>query len=49
MAGKFEPKTPVQLDPPKSDPIAKEELVKSNGKSRLSDARDMLEIKNVYM
>lgn len=31
MAGKFEPKVPVQLDPPKDDPISAEELAKANG------------------
>jgi len=31
MAGKFEPKEPVQLDPPKSDPISKDFLAKCNG------------------
>jgi hypothetical protein len=31
MAGKFEPKTPVQLDPPKDDPISLEELAKASG------------------
>jgi hypothetical protein len=31
MAGKFEPKEPVQLDPPKSDPISPEFLAKCNG------------------
>ena len=31
MAGKFEPKVPVQLDPPKDDPISLEELAKANG------------------
>jgi hypothetical protein len=31
MAGKFEPKTPVNLDPPKDDPITVEELAKCNG------------------
>lgn len=31
MAGKFEPKVPVQLDPPKDDPISVEELAKANG------------------
>lgn len=29
--GKFEPKTPVQLAPPKSDPISLEELAKCTG------------------
>jgi len=33
MAGKFEPKTPVQLDPPKSDPISKERLAQCNGEN----------------
>jgi hypothetical protein len=32
MAGKFEPKVPVQLAPPKDDPISVEELAKANGK-----------------
>ncbi|KAG0645047.1 hypothetical protein D0Z07_9275 [Hyphodiscus hymeniophilus] len=31
MAGKFEPKEPVQLDPPKNDPISQEFLAKCNG------------------
>ncbi|KAM0415032.1 hypothetical protein ACHAPD_006217 [Fusarium lateritium] len=31
MAGKFEPKTAVTLDPPKDDIISKEELAKANG------------------
>ncbi|ESZ90574.1 progesterone binding protein [Sclerotinia borealis F-4128] len=31
MAGKFEPKTPVTLNPPKYDPISVEELEKCNG------------------
>ncbi|EGX88339.1 progesterone binding protein, putative [Cordyceps militaris CM01] len=31
MAGKFEPKEPVQLNPPKDDPITLEELSKCNG------------------
>jgi membrane-associated progesterone receptor component len=29
--GRFEPKTPVNLDPPKSDPISLDELAKANG------------------
>ncbi|KAL2196453.1 cytochrome b5-like heme/steroid binding domain-containing protein [Corynascus similis CBS 632.67] len=33
MAGKFEPKVPVQLDPPKDDPISVEELAKANGEN----------------
>lgn len=33
MAGKFEPKEPVQLNPPKDDPITLEELAKCNGTS----------------
>jgi hypothetical protein len=28
---RFEPKTPVQLDPPKDDPITVEELSKCDG------------------
>lgn len=31
MAGKFEPKVPVNLDPPKDDPISLEDLAKANG------------------
>ncbi|CZR60617.1 probable DAP1 Damage response protein [Phialocephala subalpina] len=31
MSGKFEPKTPVQLNPPKSDPISPEFLKQCNG------------------
>ncbi|RGP68128.1 cytochrome b5 [Fusarium longipes] len=31
MAGKFEPKVAVNLDPPKDDIISKEELAKANG------------------
>lgn len=31
MAARFEPKTPVNLDPPKDDPISAEELAKANG------------------
>jgi hypothetical protein len=32
MAGKFEPKAPVTLDPPKDDPISAEELSAATGK-----------------
>jgi hypothetical protein len=32
MAGKFEPKTAVALDPPKDDPITVEELAAADGK-----------------
>ncbi|EHL01786.1 putative steroid-binding protein 3 [Glarea lozoyensis 74030] len=35
MAGKFEPKTPVDLAPPKDDPISTEFLSKCNGKPPL--------------
>lgn len=35
MSGKFEPKTPVQLAPPKDDIISLEELSKANGESLL--------------
>ncbi|PHH71798.1 hypothetical protein CDD80_4989 [Ophiocordyceps camponoti-rufipedis] len=38
MAPRFEPKVPVQLDPPKDDPISLEQLAKANGES-LSAAR----------
>lgn len=31
MAGRFEPKVPVQLNPPKDDPISVEELAKATG------------------
>lgn len=31
MAGKFEPKTPVQLNPPKDDLISVERLSECNG------------------
>ncbi|KAJ4133611.1 hypothetical protein NW768_005199 [Fusarium equiseti] len=31
MAGKFEPKVPVNLNPPKDDVISKEELARANG------------------
>ncbi|RYP93013.1 hypothetical protein DL770_000887 [Monosporascus sp. CRB-9-2] len=31
MAGRFEPNVPVQLDPPKEDPISLEDLAKANG------------------
>jgi hypothetical protein len=31
MSGKFEPKTAVQLAPPKDDPISLETLSKANG------------------
>ena len=42
MAAKFEPKVPVDLDPPKDDPITVEELSKANGRPshlRCSDPR----------
>lgn len=32
MSGRFAPKVPVQLDPPKDDPISLEDLAKANGK-----------------
>lgn len=35
MSGKFEPKVPVQLNPPKDDLISLEELAKANGKTSL--------------
>ncbi|KAF7556231.1 hypothetical protein G7046_g6356 [Stylonectria norvegica] len=31
MSGRFEPKQPVTINPPKSDPISAEELAKSDG------------------
>ena len=36
MSGKFEPKQPVQLDPPKDDIISLEELAQANGANRFS-------------
>lgn len=33
MAGKFEPKVPVTLAPPKDDPISVEALAQANGKT----------------
>ena len=36
MAGKFEPKVPVQLDTPKDDPISTEVLAQANGMSETS-------------
>lgn len=35
MAGKFEPKTPVQLNPPKDDPISADDLAQADGTSHL--------------
>ncbi|KAK8048791.1 hypothetical protein PG994_010521 [Apiospora phragmitis] len=32
MSGKFEPKVPVNLNPPKDDPISLEDLAKADGK-----------------
>ncbi|KAH7266332.1 hypothetical protein FSOLCH5_012756 [Fusarium solani] len=32
MSGKFEPKVPVNLDPPKDDPISPEELAAADGR-----------------
>jgi len=37
MSGKFEPKEPVQLNPPNYTPISVEELGKHNGKSSHED------------
>lgn len=31
MSKKFEPKVPVELNPPKDDPISVEDLAKANG------------------
>lgn len=31
MSGKFEPKVPVNLSPPKDDPISLDELAKADG------------------
>lgn len=36
MAGKFEPKVPVQLNPPKDDLISLEDLAKANGMHHFS-------------
>jgi len=33
MSGKFEPKVPVNLNPPKDDPISLEDLAKADGMS----------------
>jgi Ethanolamine utilization protein EutJ (predicted chaperonin) len=38
MSGKFEPKTAVQLNPPKDDVISQEELARSNGTTTLPPA-----------
>lgn len=40
MAGKFEPKVPVQLNPPKDDPISLADLAKADGEcpSKLPNA-----------
>lgn len=37
---RFEPKVPVQLDPPKHDPISVEELSKCDGRSASITLRD---------
>lgn len=37
MSGKYEPKVPVHLDPPKDGPISVEELAKANGELPLHD------------
>ena len=37
MSGKFEPKVPVQLNPPKDDLISVEDLAKANGKTSLTN------------
>lgn len=37
MAGKFEPKVPVQLAPPKTDPISLEALAEANGTFMFQD------------
>lgn len=39
MAGKFEPKTPVNLAPPKDDPIAPEDLAAANGEYSICNGR----------
>jgi hypothetical protein len=45
MAGKFEPKVAVNLDPPKDDIISKEELARANGTtSPLQDAQQSIEM-----
>ena len=41
MAGKFEPKVAVQLNPPKDDPISVEELAKADGEQLLTDPPKM--------
>lgn len=39
MSGKFEPKTPVNLAPPKDDPISPADLAKADGMSTPPTAR----------
>lgn len=39
---RFSPKVPVQLDPPKYDPISAEELSKCDGMSDVSHGRALL-------
>jgi hypothetical protein len=34
MAGKFEPKVPVKLNPPKDDPISVTDLAKADGEEK---------------
>jgi len=36
MAGRFEPKEPVTLNPPKDDPITLDDLSKANGMTPIS-------------
>lgn len=40
MSGKFEPKVPVNLDPPKDDPISQEELAAADGTAMFPPRHD---------
>lgn len=42
----FEPKKPVQLDPPKDDPISVEELAKCDGRGPSFECPDRAEADN---
>lgn len=43
MSGKFEPKTPVNLNPPKDDPISLEDLAKADGECSCRTAQSVNE------
>ncbi|CAI6100226.1 unnamed protein product [Clonostachys chloroleuca] len=49
MSGKFEPKAPVNLDPPKDDPISLAELAKANGKSTWIEMNTCAEGQKCYV